>query len=117
VAPFEVDGVGLARLELVPQPVVSRPELSRREKLDEAVVTGSAVLVLRGKLLCPQGKWTSLAEIRLQDKRALDQEALRFSPFRSGRGIHPRGFVHAMRRPVYALSQCLRPWRSDSARQ
>lgn len=120
VAPFAVDGVGLARLELVPQPVAPRPELSRQQKLDVAVARGSAVLVLRGKTLCPEGEWTSLCEIRLQDKLTpdqVDQEALRFSPFRAGRGIHPRGFVQAMRRPVYALSQCARPGRSGSARR
>lgn len=116
VAPFEIDGVGLVRLELVPQPVAPRPELSRKEKLDAAVAAGAAVLVLRAKTLSPPGEWTALAELRLQDKRLLDQEALRFSPFRTGRGIHPRGFVQAMRRPVYALSQCARPWRSDAAR-
>lgn len=111
VAPFQIDGVGLVRLELVSPPPASRPELSRQDKLDEAVAAGAAVLVLRARTLRPQGEWTALAELRLLDKRALDQEALRFSPFRTGRGVRPRGFVHAMRRPVYALSQLTRPWR------
>jgi hypothetical protein len=39
----------------------------------------------------------------------LDQEALRFDPFRAGRGIVPVGFVQWVRRLTYASSQRLRP--------
>jgi hypothetical protein len=39
----------------------------------------------------------------------LDQEALRFDPFRDGRGITPVGFVHSMRKLTYLASQRARP--------
>ncbi|MEO8183439.1 MAG: hypothetical protein ABI895_31785 [Deltaproteobacteria bacterium] len=42
----------------------------------------------------------------------LDQEALRFDPFRAGRGVTPVGFVHALRRATYLASQRARPARA-----
>lgn len=37
-------------------------------------------------------------------------------PFRAGRGVEPRGFVHGLRRGVYTLSQRARP-RSEQGRE
>jgi len=54
-------------------------------------------------------RWDPIATLVLDGPSRLDQEALRFDPFRDGRGIHPVGFVHAMRRWVYAASQWARP--------
>lgn len=113
VAPFEIDGVGLVRLRLVPQPLGAQPESSRQKKLDDAVAARAAAMDVWIKPLRPAGTWIPLVEIRLMKRRALNQEALHFSPFRTGCGVRPRGFVHAMRRPVYALSQMLRPTQSD----
>lgn len=115
VAPFEIDEVGLVRLRLVPQPLPPQPERSRQNKLDDAVAARAAALDVWIKPLCPAGSWIPLVEIRLLKKRALNQEALHFSPFRTGCGVRPRGFVHAMRRPVYALSQILRPTHAASS--
>lgn len=69
---------------------------------------GQAVLVLEAQasLLSP---YQPLAEVRVARRLDLDQEALRFSPFRTGRGIEPRGFVHGLRRAVYPVSQAVRP--------
>jgi len=39
----------------------------------------------------------------------IDQAALRFSPFRTGRGIVPRGLIHASRIVPYPASQLARP--------
>lgn len=113
VAPFELDEVGLVRLRLVPQPLAPSSKLSRQEKLDEAVAARTAAMEVWIRPLSPAGEWVPLVEIRLHKKRALNQEALHFSPFHTGCGIKPRGFVHAMRRPVYALSQILRPTYRD----
>jgi hypothetical protein len=44
----------------------------------------------------------------------LDREALRFDPFRSGRGVRPVGFVHSMREGTYLASQAARADRSGS---
>lgn len=115
VAPFEVDGVGLVRLRLVPQPLPPPPAASRQQKLDDAVVARAAAMDIWIKSLCPPSTWIPLVELRLQKKLALDQQGLHFSPFRTGCGIRPRGFVQAMRRPVYALSQILRPAPENAA--
>jgi hypothetical protein len=58
--------------------------------------------------------------LRLHDLEALtlDQEALRFDPFRDGRGITPVGFIHGLRRASYASSQRARPrssWDAEPA--
>jgi hypothetical protein len=46
-----------------------------------------------------------VARIDLDQPVELDDRALRFDPFRSGAGIVPVGFVHAIRRAAYAASQ------------
>jgi hypothetical protein len=54
--------------------------------------------------------WRPLVEIELLEARPdIDQAELRFSPFRSGRGITPRSFIQGLRRATYALSQMFRP--------
>jgi hypothetical protein len=56
--------------------------------------------------------WTPFFELVLREPIALDQEALRFSAFRNGLGVRPRGFIHFLRVGAYALSQSTRPGRS-----
>jgi hypothetical protein len=51
------------------------------------------------------GPWSPVATITLERAAEVADEQLRFSAFHTGRGLVPRGFVHAMRRPTYALSQ------------
>lgn len=106
VSPFEVAGVGRARLRAVPRRDGRRIG-SREERLAQAVAEGRGVFTL--ELSQGGGDWIRLAEVKLLDAVPVDQEALRFSPFRSGRGIEPRGFVHAIRRATYASSQVARP--------
>jgi hypothetical protein len=55
-----------------------------------------------------------VARVVLLERAILDQERLRFSPFRDGKGISPVGFVSGLRRATYLLSQLARP---ASARQ
>ena len=55
--------------------------------------------------------WVPVARIELRERADVNQEALAFSPFRDGRGIVPRGLVHALRRRVYPSSQRARPRR------
>jgi hypothetical protein len=57
-------------------------------------------------------RWEPVARIVLLEPARLDQERLRFSPFRDGMGISPRGFVHGLRRATYLLSQIARPSRA-----
>lgn len=80
----------------------------RSEKLQYDVEHGRVLLTLEVGA-DPFGPWRPLASIELERKAHIDGEALRFRPFRSGRGVHPRGFVHALRLGVYSVSQRLRP--------
>jgi hypothetical protein len=57
----------------------------------------------------PFGPWQPLLRITLERLAPIDGEALRFHPFRAGRGLRPRGFIHALRLGVYTLSQRARP--------
>lgn len=108
VSPFDVAGVGRAKLRLV----ASRPRrlraAERSARLDEAVARGEAVLQFEIRLVGRQ-QWDPVAQVRLMRRIQVDQEALRFSPFRSGKGLSPRGFVHGLRRATYLLSQMVRP--------
>jgi hypothetical protein len=115
VSPFEVHG---QRVEwrLVPERA-SPPGSSRSERLERAMSNGSAQLRLemapfRGVLRRPRGEdFEGVARITLRHFIELDQEALRFDPFRSGRGLEPVGFVHSIRRATYLASQNHRPAR------
>jgi hypothetical protein len=106
VSPFDIDGLGMARLRAVgPRPRTRAPSRRARLQADVAADRAQLGLELRG----PRGGWRRLAQLRLVEEVALDQASLRFDPFRDGRGIHPRGFVHHLRRATYAASQRLRP--------
>jgi hypothetical protein len=107
VSPFDIDGVGRVKLRLV-GPRLSCEGGSREERLQRAVDDGRAVLLLEVRPRDRHG-WQSLVEVALVEAVEIDQEALRFSPFRDGRGLRPRGLVHALRRGAYAASQRLRP--------
>jgi hypothetical protein len=106
VSPFDVDDAGVRRFRLVaPRPGTDAP--SRRARLLADIVADRALLTLEAR--GPRGAWRPLARLRLLEEVVLDQAALRFDPYRDGRGIRPRGFVHALRRGTYAASQRLRP--------
>lgn len=114
VAPFDVPGVGRAKWRLCPEAAVS-PESApkgRAEKL-RAAVASHVALRLELRRTWTRG-WRPVARVVLDREIAADQAGLRFSPFRVGRGIEPRGFVHALRRGAYAASQAARP-RHDRA--
>ena len=109
VSPFDVSGVGRTKLRLV----ASRPrrlrERGRDARLAEAVRRGEAWLRL--ELLVEQ-RWVQVARVVLLEPARIDQQRLRFSPFRAGKGFTPRGFVHGLRRATYAMSQLARPARA-----
>lgn len=106
VAPFEIDGIGRAWLRAVS--AGNSPSASDRAgRLRRAVETGEAVFLL--ELRRPGARWQPLATVRLVAPAPIDQERLRFSPFRDGRGISPSGFVHGLRRGTYFTSQLARP--------
>jgi hypothetical protein len=116
VSPFSVDGVSpRVKLRAVARRdghgvLAPGPGLSRGARLDLDVRDGRAVLELQARP--GRGEYTPVARIALRERVDVDQEKLRFSPFRDGRGIRPRGFVHALRLGTYSASQLLRPRRA-----
>jgi hypothetical protein len=114
VSPFDMQGVGRVRLRLV-APRIGEETLSRGrplrrdEELLRAASLGLATFRLEAKRQKLGSPWRPVAQIRLIEPALVDQAALRFSPFRVGQGITPRGFVHALRRGVYWASQRARP--------
>jgi hypothetical protein len=108
VSPFDV---GLSRpvyFRLTPQGAVPAAGETRDQRLITRVERAGARLRLE-LAASPFGPWTPLLSIALQRLSHVDGEALRFRPFRQGRGLHPRGFIHALRLGVYVLSQRARP--------
>jgi len=111
VSPFKVSGRKKVSIRLRPESPLgqesSSVQGSRNQRLFAAVSQGAALFLLEFS----QGSgWIPIVEISLLRQRPdVDQEALRFSPFRSGRGLVPQGFIHGLRRAVYAVSQAVRP--------
>lgn len=56
----------------------------------------------------PRRGYREIARLALERIAEGGGERLRFDPFRTGRGIEPSGFVHAMRHGAYAASQTVR---------
>ncbi len=102
VLPFEVTGLGKARCRLVPVRTSVTGE-DRRERLERAVSAG--VAIFRFEIRQPRRPWVAIAEIALRERVDMDQQALRLTPFRTGRGIVPRGLIQAVRAAAYAASQ------------
>jgi len=107
-APFDVRGVGRAKWRVVPERIGASRERDRDARLLGAVERGDAALRLELRRTFRRA-WTPVARVVLEHAADVDQARLRFWPFRAGRGIRPRGFVHALRRGAYAASQAARP--------
>jgi hypothetical protein len=104
VSPFEH---ATKRFELRLVPVDPRRFAGpRADRLAQAVAAGRAVWRLEARPTLHL-RWIGVARIELTRALAIDQEALRFDPFRGV--LRPVGFVHAIRRAVYAASQAARP--------
>jgi hypothetical protein len=106
LAPFTVQGLGKTKLRLT-SPRGPQGYGSRVARLRDAMHGGKAFLTFEVLPLehgLPR-TWTPLADILLREEVVLDPARLRFNPFRDGLGIRPRGFLHAMRLPVYRQSQ------------
>lgn len=106
-APFEVPGAGRMVLRLTPMAAPRTKRGTREEKLLMAVESGRVRLRLEARRpFTPT--YVPIAILHIDAVAPLDETALAFSPFRAGRGLHPRGFVHAIRRAVYPLSVAAR---------
>lgn len=109
-SPFWIEGVGKAKLsarwEMGTGSFSERRSSPgpRAERLIDRVERGAARLAL---FLHRPGsrQWERLVELNLVEQLQLDQNALRFDPFLTGRGLEPTGFVHSMRRAAYPASR------------
>ena len=108
VSPFDVGLANLVYLRLCPAHPSVGTGGTRSERLLREVRFGHAMLTLEAGD-GPFGPWVPVATVALERPARVDGEALRFRPFRQGRGVRPRGFIHALRRGVYAISQRARP--------
>lgn len=108
VAKFESEELGLVKFRLVAPRIPDTGE-SRERALDEAAKDGTAVLALQARDVRRGAVYEPVARIRLIERVDVDQDALRSSPFRAGRGIVARGFLNAIRVLPYAASQLARP--------
>jgi hypothetical protein len=120
VSPFDVAELGRVEWRLSPE----SPERfvgSRDARLAAAIASGKASFLLEWapyrapwQLVTRAGErqFSPLARVRLVGVLPLDQATLRFDPFHAGRGLHPVGFVHALRLLTYPASQLARPARS-----
>ena len=119
VSPFVVHEAGAVEWRMVPAGAVDEGS-TREEKLDLAIAHGHARFVLEGRpyrRLIDLGRhrhWHPVADVVLLERVEIDDDALRFDPFRAGRGIHPAGFVHSLRRAAYAASQWARARRTST---
>ncbi|WP_394822264.1 hypothetical protein [Pendulispora albinea] len=116
VSPFEIETVGRVKVRARSPRLTNEGGMSREEHLAWAVSTHRAVYAIEvRKLDRPvwRRRWEPIAELHLEEPIDVDQSALRFSPFRAGRGLEPKGFVHHLRIASYAASQRARRPRAD----
>lgn len=113
VSPFALPGG--ERVELRLDPARPSPHAATRDdRLAAAIRAGAAWFTLRARRTLTR-RWEPLGDVELVElvaddaPGALDQERLRFDPFRAGAGLEPVGTVHAIRRAAYAASQRARP--------
>jgi hypothetical protein len=120
VSPFCVVGmrdIGRIELRLRSPRLVPPRQVNRVDHLAAAAARGEARFCLEVRRLSRfvlKRSWEPLLDLRLERPALVDQEALRFWPFRSGRGIEPVGFVQHLRLGAYAASQAARPASSEA---
>jgi hypothetical protein len=100
-APFEVAGLGRVRMQVRPErPSVEGP--GREVRLLRTAGQGLAVLNLEA---VPAGRDpVLLAVLRVGERIDLTDIETKFSPFHTGGGLVPVGFIHGLRRHVYPAS-------------
>lgn len=81
---------------------------TREEKLLGNVISGKVILRLLMRVH-GQKSWKLIARIIVRDELQIDQEALRFHPFRCGLPLRPAGFLQHLRFGPYKMSQWVRP--------
>lgn len=100
--PFEVDGAR-THFRLVPEPQAERDDTASLEaNLLQALTLGKFIFHLEARR---DGEgYRRVAHLAAQTMLP-DMESLEYSPFHTGLGLVPRGFVSGIRRAVYSASQ------------
>lgn len=99
------DVQGRARVELRLRPLEpGRSPLGRTARLLAAVAARAAALAIDARMVGTDD-WVPAAVVRLLEPLDEDPPGLAFDPLQAGRGVVPRGFVHALRDGPYAMSQ------------
>jgi hypothetical protein len=112
VSPFVIEPVGRVKLRMRSPRIRNRSGVPRLVHLAREIEAGRAIWTLEARRLAPsffRRRWEPVAQLVLQRRVTIDQAALRFSPFITGRGLLPVGFVHGLRAATYAASQRARP--------
>ncbi len=108
VSPFDVGLVHALYFRLRPERPARHVIGDRDARIDDAVARGVAAFEIDASASA-WGPWSPVVRVTLLRVARVDQEALRFQPYRAGRDVVPRGFAHTLRRGAYAMSQWARP--------
>jgi hypothetical protein len=106
VTPWWVPGLGPVVFRITPSSTAPAARgADRIARLDADLATDRARLALS---VHANGSSVEVAELRLLERFADDDRALRASMFRQGRGVRPLGIRNGIRASVYPLSQLAR---------
>lgn len=109
VSHFRVKDLGSFKFRVRPSSTDHPTSGTREEKLHEQLSHGKLHFVIEARQTGLLKHWVPLAELSLQREVDLDQEALRFDPFQTGRDIKPAGLINGLRVATYWASQKMRP--------
>jgi hypothetical protein len=106
VTPWWLTHHGPVVLRLVPPPPAAAERgANRLARLDADLAAGHARFTLT---IDTGDRAVALGELRLIERLAIDDRALRTSMFRQGRGLRPLGLRNGIRATVYPMSQLAR---------
>jgi hypothetical protein len=106
---FRDRDLGKLQVRIVPRsPSSPREGSDRHERLLSAVEQGDLLVTVEVRGPITSDAWVSVVALELTEFVGVEPRVLSFTPFRTGRGLEPAGFLHAIRRPVYAAAQAAR---------
>ena len=104
VSPFQIAPKGRVKLRLSPMQATPSGR-TRNKRLLRALECGPFPLLLEARPDRLGSRYRPIVRIELVERVELDERALRFDPFATGRGFVPTGLVHALRVAAYAASR------------
>lgn len=104
VSPFSAPGIESLYLSLRREEAGEQQTAEDRQSLFTKEVDAHRSLVLAAST-GPRGPWTPVARVTLQERLGEESGAMEFDPFLDGRGLVPHGFIHSLRKSVYAASR------------